>query len=406
MNNLLLTCNKNERTEIYKYSLYIHIVPKEITTYDHDKYYVGITSQSVKNRWMNGLGYKNQMFYRAVQKYSWNNIKHIILCQYLTQENAERLEKEVISYLKANIPEYGYNIASGGLTGGGGHRKIAQYDFNGILIKTFPSIHDAAVEITNNQDAESSGVIWALSQIGRSWHGYMWRYYKDYPLYKIEPYKEYDCTVKILQYDIKGNFIKKWNSLKEVSDYYHTYGISNACRKLAPTAVGYQWKYETDESEITDISDKTSTKTIYVYDINGNFINEYNSISDAVRQLNIPVKRKCINLGSCYKDISHNYAHGYRWCEEYYETLPPLRIRGKIVAQIDGDSNEILNLFKNVPDAVKNSVDSASSIYRSTNKHNKTQNNYYWEYIENIKNPVFSNDDIKEKYIAYTGFSA
>lgn len=34
------------RTET-PYKLYIHIVPKKITGYDHDKYYVGITRQKI-----------------------------------------------------------------------------------------------------------------------------------------------------------------------------------------------------------------------------------------------------------------------------------------------------------------------------------------------------------------------
>lgn len=51
------------RTET-PYKLYIHIVPKKITGYDHDKYYVGITRQkSVKLRWNNGNGYRKNIHF-------------------------------------------------------------------------------------------------------------------------------------------------------------------------------------------------------------------------------------------------------------------------------------------------------------------------------------------------------
>lgn len=385
------------------YSLYVHIVPSKLSGYDNDKYYVGITSRSVEMRWQNGLGYRTQMFYRAIKKYGWDNIEHIVLCSNLTEKNAEFLEKETISYLKSNYPEYGYNIAAGGLTGGGGHQKVAQYDLSGKFIKSFPSIVDAVRELTQNKDVScGSGIGWALSEPGRSWHGYMWRYYDSKPLQKIEPYVKYDCTVKVLQYDIYGNFVKRWNSLKEASEFYNTYCISNACRKLTPTAVGYQWKYETDDSEMTDISNKVLGKYIYVYTVEGSFIGEYSSISDAVRNLEIPVKRKSINLNTCYKDITKNFAHGYRWCEKFYESLPPLR-KGKPVAQYDGDTDKIIEIFPNVPTAAKLSLDSTSSIYHSVKNNSITKNDYYWKYLNNIIDPVFKNELIEQKFISYTG---
>lgn len=84
---------KNTITDSLKFYLYIHIVPKEINPYGHDKYYVGITSRHPKIRWMNGLGYKTQMFYRAIEKYGWDNIEHKIIASNLNQTEAEELEK-------------------------------------------------------------------------------------------------------------------------------------------------------------------------------------------------------------------------------------------------------------------------------------------------------------------------
>ena len=39
------------------YQLYVHIVPQEISGYDYDKYYVGITQGTMMNRWHGGAGY-------------------------------------------------------------------------------------------------------------------------------------------------------------------------------------------------------------------------------------------------------------------------------------------------------------------------------------------------------------
>lgn len=99
-----------------KWTVYIHIVPKELSGYDHDKYYVGITSQkNPKNRWHGGSGYKqNVHFYRAIQKYGWNNIQHEIIANNLTKDEACNMEITLIAKLKSNDYHYGYNISSGG----------------------------------------------------------------------------------------------------------------------------------------------------------------------------------------------------------------------------------------------------------------------------------------------------
>jgi len=91
-----------------KYTVYKHTTPSE-------KVYIGITSLKVSERWMYGNGYKhNQYFYRAIKKYGWDNIKHEILFEGLTKEEAEQKEIELIRFYKSNDSEHGYNIENGG----------------------------------------------------------------------------------------------------------------------------------------------------------------------------------------------------------------------------------------------------------------------------------------------------
>lgn len=91
------------------YSVYMH--KNKI----NGKVYIGITSLKTWRRWDCGRGYKNQiLFYRAIEKYNWNNFEHIILYEKLTKEEAEQKEIELIAYYKSNNKKYGYNIANGG----------------------------------------------------------------------------------------------------------------------------------------------------------------------------------------------------------------------------------------------------------------------------------------------------
>lgn len=92
-----------------KYIVYMH--KNKI----NGKVYIGITSINPKRRWDCGRGYKNQvLFYRSIQKYSWENFEHIILFENLDKKVAEQKETELIKQYKSNNKKYGYNIANGG----------------------------------------------------------------------------------------------------------------------------------------------------------------------------------------------------------------------------------------------------------------------------------------------------
>ena len=91
-----------------KYFVYNHIFP-------NGKVYIGITSYDKPNgRWRNGEGYKSQYVYKAIKKYGWDNIKHEILFNDLSKEEAEAKEIELIKKYKSNNKAFGYNIENGG----------------------------------------------------------------------------------------------------------------------------------------------------------------------------------------------------------------------------------------------------------------------------------------------------
>ena len=80
------------------------------------KKYIGITSQKPTNRWRNGAGYDKQpRFFAAIQKYGWDGFRHEILYTSLTQEEAERLEVELIAKYETLNEEKGYNLSPGGV---------------------------------------------------------------------------------------------------------------------------------------------------------------------------------------------------------------------------------------------------------------------------------------------------
>lgn len=80
-----------------------------------NKVYIGITSKSVKERWgCSGRGYAGQPFYRAIQKYGWDNFKHEIVYSNLDKQSACEKEKELIALYNSTDPRFGYNVSLGG----------------------------------------------------------------------------------------------------------------------------------------------------------------------------------------------------------------------------------------------------------------------------------------------------
>lgn len=92
------------------------------TVYQHinkvdGKRYIGITAYDPKRRWRpDGSGYKqNAHFWNAIKKTGWDNFKHEIIAEGLTEAEASEMEIALIKQYKSDHAEYGYNVAPGGM---------------------------------------------------------------------------------------------------------------------------------------------------------------------------------------------------------------------------------------------------------------------------------------------------
>lgn len=90
------------------FTVYMHITPS-------NKRYIGITSKDLEERFgSNGCLYRNQIFGRAIKKYGWDSIKHVVVAQNITKEEAKKLEIELIAKYDTTNPKHGYNRSIGG----------------------------------------------------------------------------------------------------------------------------------------------------------------------------------------------------------------------------------------------------------------------------------------------------
>ena len=207
---------------IAKYKLYCH------TLLEDGRKYIGITRMKTEKRWRkNGQGYKtNSYFYRAIQKYGWDNFKHEILFDNLTKKQAHQKEIELIELYKTQDEKFGFNLTGGGE---GGYipcertrekmRKSAMRNKSHLGCKHTQEMKDNMRQI--KQEYWSKEENRKKQSIANGWQ-----------------------KKKVVKINKDTNeIICIYNSLSEASKGYLKTNISHCCHGKLKTAYGYKWKF-------------------------------------------------------------------------------------------------------------------------------------------------------------------
>lgn len=186
------------------YKVYIHITP-------NGKRYVGLTTQPLSRRWRNGQGYvNNKYFTRAILKYGWDNIEHIV---YEVDTEAEMfyLEKYLIAYYNTTNPAFGYNISSGGEFSSTGTRWHHTEEHKA-------SIRGAGNPMYGRKHSEEARKKMSAAQQNKA----------------------------VAQYTMDGQLVKIWNSQTEAAKELglQKTNISACCYGKGNSAGGYVWKFK------------------------------------------------------------------------------------------------------------------------------------------------------------------
>lgn len=117
-------------------------------------------------------------------------------------------------------------------------KKINQYTLDGKFIKTFNKVKDAAKELNMRE----TPIVMSCKLKQKSGGGFIWKYYNGEnnltkeELKSYEPLKSYPPSKVIYQYDLEMNFIKKYESIRDIPKEFNRAGI----RKCI---CGYRRKY-------------------------------------------------------------------------------------------------------------------------------------------------------------------
>ena len=296
----------DERRFIMSFCVYVHINKA------NGKRYVGITSTNVNRRWANGNGYKsNVLFYRAIQKYGWDEFKHVILFDGLDKESAYTKEIELIAEWDLTNPKVGYNIDKGG----NGSNRITEAtrkklsDGTRRYFEEHPEAKEANAERLRNMP-HSVKALRKYQKEHPEWSSehskWLIQYWSEHPeivaesaekkrrLYIEHPEKRISKSKQTSQYFREHPEARRHNAIK-THEYYQNPEVK-------------KWKSEERKKFFAEHPEKKTTKAVVQLSLDGEFIAEFESARIADK-----------TTGVSYKQISQvvtgrqKKAGGYIW---------------------------------------------------------------------------------------------
>ncbi len=210
-------------------------------TSPNGKVYIGITSKEPAKRWINGHGYKNNKhFWRAIEKYGWDNFRHEILYEGLTQEQANIVEQMQIAFYNSTNRRKGYNISiGGGAMTGRKHSEEAKAKMSEKAKRRTP---------WNAGKTYSEELKKKLSEAHKGK-----KQSEETKRKRADALKGHRVNIEsiakpIVQYSLDGVYIKEFSSISDAARYMNlstsaVSHISECCKGKRKQSHGYIWKY-------------------------------------------------------------------------------------------------------------------------------------------------------------------
>lgn len=379
------------------FKVYMHTSPS-------GKRYIGITCQvDPKRRWgSNGCGYSdNEYFWRAIRKNGWQNFKHEILFEGLTEKEAKEKEIELIALYDTTNQSNGYNITPGGDYNINVIPKpVKQYTIDGVFIKEYECIKYASNETgiskasislcCNNKLKTAGNFIWVFSDVELTKEHIAW----------CNSDKRSENRIAVHRYSMSGEFIQEYESftLAGLATNVSPISIALCCKgeykSVADSIWRYAWEELTQEHlEWCNKPQGRGEKEVNQYLKDGTFVCVYKSIGEAHLETGIS---RC-SIGACCRGESKtagNFLWRYsneeitpeyiEWCNSI-ETFKGKREKTRVIQYTtDGIFVAIYDSFNEAERATGISHHSISSACKSDNGFSK---GFIWRYASDIADP-------------------
>lgn len=279
----------------------------KITNTENGKIYIGQTRKSVQKRWTHHVTCAkntsnkdyNIPFHNAIRKYGRDafRVDTIEEC-----DNSLLNDREIhwIAQLKSHDREKGYNLSLGGLG-------YSQYEDAELL-----SLWNDG--LTSREIQEKIGICRSvlserLKALGISCEAIKERGYKSASI---------TSGRMIHRYTIDGKYIDSFNSVSAATKATGISNMSESAKNPNHSRGGYRWSYE-KVSQLPPYDEPSNLPVpVFQYGLDGHFIAEYPSISEAGRINNINISSV---MYACKGKL--RTAGGYQWRYEHCEQIKP-----------------------------------------------------------------------------------
>ena len=185
-------------------------------------------------------------------------------------------------------------------------------------------------------------------------------------------------TKTVLQFDLSGQLLKEWKSVREASDFYQNTNIASCCRDKAVTTGGFIWRYKDEFIDIDLDRLNYQKRKVSQYDLEGNLIRSFDSIKEAASfGFNEGNIQDC-----CVSRLKSS--KGYIW--RYSEDSPPQKYKNKTIKQVIQFSNtgEFIKEWNSIVDVTKELKIGGNSIVTCCKGKYKSAGGFIWKYKNNI----------------------
>lgn len=277
-----------------RYIIYMHIFP-------NGKKYIGVTNirsgetydKACLRRWGNdGTGYKTQIVWNAICKFGWDNVKHRIIATDVPENEIDELEIDLIKKYNTQIDSgRGYNVDYGGK-----HRVVSDRTRKKISEalsgEKHPNYGKHHSEITKERIRNSNlGKIVSEESRRKMSASQTWQKGENNPRYGKHCSDE---TKDKIRKQLKGRYIKE-------KSYWYGKHLSNHTKQILSSKAKDRYK---DKHNHPNYGKKMRHETclkisqmnshpILVYNLFGEFVDEYKSATYYANMINVSVSAVC-----------------------------------------------------------------------------------------------------------------
>ena len=240
-------------------------------------------------------------FHYAVKKYGFNAFKRVTIKEFENIQDALDLESYIVdeNFIKRNDT---YNITLGGGLPPLLNKITYQYSLDGIFIKEWNSIVEAAKTFNVSESSISKAIIYKKTSAN-----YLWSDCKVSCL-NFYDFNIYNPKIIVYKYNYLGEFEDSYESMSECAKKLDS-NLSNVQRaiKLGIKVKGF---YLSDK--LTSLYEKPKsdrlTGMIHQYNLDGTYIQSFNSIKEAEKSLGFSLK----GVNNAIK-INNSFYKNYLW---------------------------------------------------------------------------------------------